>query len=327
MNVLIRADASSTIGSGHVMRCLTIAHQLKQLSYSIQFWMIKLPGDLIDLVKNHGFPVIEHAVSVDILIVDHYQLDFHWEKEMRSWADHIVVIDDLANRLHDCDLLIDPNVVAHYDSRYNDLVPKHCKKLLGPAYLIMRDEFIKVRQLTHVRNGNVKRLLVFMGGSDPTNETCKVLQALKQTNTLFEHIDVVVGQSNANIHEVERLCRDMAFDFHCQIDYMAMLMSRADFCIGAGGSTAWERCYVGLPSSCTVVAENQRGPATEAHRLGVLFNLGWHAQVSIQTYTNLLDTLPNEAANVRQLSERGWKLTGDHGATRSWLPEVVGLLS
>src|SRR5690606_21073319 len=137
MNIMIRADASTTIGSGHVMRCLTVAENLRRLGHTVEFWMSILPGSLIDLVESKGFSVTQAMKRVELLIVDHYQLDIKWETSMRIWTDKIVVIDDLANRQHDCDLLLDQNVVANYEHRYDALVPSYCRKLLGPAYLIM----------------------------------------------------------------------------------------------------------------------------------------------------------------------------------------------
>lgn len=323
MEIFIRADASIAIGSGHVMRCLTIADNLRKLGHSILFWMESLPGNLIDYVTERGFMVISEAQFADILIVDHYQLGAEWEQSMRAFAKKIVVIDDLANRLHDCDVLLDQNVVPNYEYRYDDLVPPHCVKLLGPQYLIMRDEFIEERTRLVARTGEVKRLLVFMGGSDPTNETLKVLAALEQTTTSFEHIDVVVGQSNAQRQEIERICYEQGYTYHCQIDYMAKLMSKADFSLGAGGATTWERCYVGLPSSSTIVAANQKISTETAEQLDAVINLGWHELVTTDTYTLLLDSLPSRREQIKKISEQGLNMTASQGRANPWLKRIV----
>lgn len=285
--------------------------------------MEPLPGNLIELVENHGFPVVFGMQSVDILIVDHYQLDARWEQAMRAFAHKIVVIDDLANRRHDCDLLLDPNVVANYELRYDDLVPAHCKKLLGPKYLIMRDEFIEARIKQTSRSGHVGRLLLFMGGSDPTHETKKALHALQLTRTGFERIDVVVGSSNPERAEIEHICRERQYTFHCQIDYMASLMNMADFSLGAGGATTWERCYVGLPSTSTIVAENQLASTQTAEQLGAIINLGWHEDVTIDSYTKILDALPSQRERIKHISEQGLKITQGQGEANSWLQEMV----
>ncbi|MFC6334881.1 UDP-2,4-diacetamido-2,4,6-trideoxy-beta-L-altropyranose hydrolase [Paenibacillus septentrionalis] len=327
MRILIRADASTVIGSGHVMRCLTIANNFRRLGHQVVFWMSELPGHLIDLVISKGFSVTQTVMKADLLIVDHYQFGVEWETEMRAWAKKIIVIDDLANRRHDCDLLLDQNVVPNYEHRYDALVPAQCRKLLGPTYLIMRDEFVAARGKSRNRSGKVERLLVFMGGSDPTDETTKVLQALQHTNTSFKHVDVVVGNSCVKRDDIKRLCEDMQLHYYCQIDYMAELMRLADFSIGAGGSSMWERCYVGLPSASTVVAENQRLSTNTAEELNAIIQIGWHVDVSSTHYLQLLDKLPAMSEQLMAMSEQGYKITESQDGPNAWLQEMVGLLS
>jgi len=285
--------------------------------------MEPLPGHMIDLVEQQGYRVTGQEQAVDLLIVDHYQLDIAWEQRMRKFARKIIVIDDLANRKHDCDLLLDQNVVANYEHRYDELVPTYCRKLLGPQYLIMRDEFIEQRAKQVTRTGEVRHLLVFMGGSDPTNETIKVLDALQQTTTSMHHIDVVVGNGNMYREHIEEICRKRHYSYHCQINYMANLMSKADFSIGAGGSTTWERCYVGLPSASTIVAHNQLASMEMAEKLSAIINLGWHEQVTSQTYLQLLDSLPSQGKRIRHISEQGLQITASQDRPNPWLQEMV----
>jgi len=327
MNILIRTDASTAIGSGHVMRCLTIAENFKRLGHCVEFWMSILPGNLIELVKRKGFSVTQTVRKVELLIVDHYQLDIEWETTMRAWAKKIIVIDDLANRFHDCDLLLDQNAVANYEQRYNTLVPSHCRKLLGPSYLIMRDELVMARTNSYIRRGHTDRLLVFMGGSDPTDEMTKVLQALQHTKTTFKHIDVVVGYSCLKRDVIRQKCESMQLHYHCQIDYMAELMRLADFSIGAGGSSMWERCYVGLPSSSTIVAENQRLSTDKAVELKATLQVGWHEGVSVHSYLQLLDKVPFMSEQLAQMSEQGYKITESQDGPNAWLQEMVEILS
>ncbi|MBM6997247.1 UDP-2,4-diacetamido-2,4,6-trideoxy-beta-L-altropyranose hydrolase [Paenibacillus sp. DXFW5] len=323
LTILIRTDASSTIGSGHVMRCLTIADNFRKLGHEVQFWMERLPGHLIDLVEGRGFTVVQRAIPAHLLIVDHYQLDKLWEQSVRTIFNKIVVIDDLANRQHDCDLLLDQNVVAGYERRYDDLVPVHCRKLLGPKYLIIRDEFIEARTCSLARRGRVERLLVFMGGSDPTGETLKVIDALVQVATRFKHIDVVVGSSNMNRYEVKRRCEALQLQYHCQIDYLARLMQEADFAIGAGGTAMWERCYVGLPSSSTVVADNQHDTTIEAAKLGAIIHLGWHEEVDSSIYSQLIEKLPLMSEQLVSMSKQGLNITEAQGIPNVWIREIL----
>lgn len=316
MNVIIRVDASVQIGSGHVVRCLTIAKKLHETGCHVQFWMEPLEGNLIELVAREGFSNITSAKQADLYIIDHYQLDKEWEQSIRIYTKKIAVIDDLA-REHDCDLLLDQNAVSNFETRYDGKVPEYCIKLLGPKYLIMRDEFIKERKKLRKRDDKVGRLLVFMGGTDPTNETMKVLLALE--GYTFEHVDIVVGNGNPQKKKIEESCKQRGYHYHCQIGYMAKLMQQADFAIGTGGSSMWERCYVGLPSSATIVADNQSSTTIYAEQLGIVKNLGWHEQVTTETYKELLVNL-----SIMRMSERGLQLTANDKVD-VWLHEFLHL--
>lgn len=318
MNVIIRTEASVTIGSGHVMRCLTVAEKLQQAGCYVRFWMEPLEGNLIEFVAEQGFTNINGPEHADLYIVDHYGLGIEWEQNIRPFTKKLAVIDDIA-REHDCDLLLDQNVVPHYKTRYDGKVPAHCVKLLGPKYLMMRDEFIEARKQIQPRNATVKRFLVFMGGTDPTNETMKILSALEPFQ--FEHVDIVVGNGNPHKHTIEVICRERGYEFHCQIDYMATLMLQADFAIGAGGATMWERCYVGLSSSATIVADNQRETTVFAASLGVVHNLGWHEQVTVETYKQLLANL-----DVGEMGIKGLALT-QNDLPNAWLHELLELIT
>lgn len=323
--VIIRTDASTKIGSGHVMRCLTIGKKLKKYDIQVKFWMENLPGNLIEYVKQEGFDNILQEENSDLYIIDHYDIDEKWEKSIIPFTKHIMVIDDLANRKHICELLIDQNAVPNFEKRYENLVPKDCKKLLGPKYLILRDEFIETGKKVNSRNSKVERLLIFMGGSDPTNETLKILQALSEVNFKIKYVDVVVGNSNINRKIIKDICLERGYKFHCQIDYMAQLMKEADFSIGSGGITAWERCFVGLPSSSTIVAENQIESTEYAADLGAVINLGWHERVTVETYKELLCSLEFNIDRLKQLSDVGLDLTKSK-KQNAWLHEILELL-
>lgn len=318
MKVIIRTEASIEIGSGHVMRCLTIAQNLRKNGCIVKFWMQDLPGNLIDYVISKGFKNISKAEQADLYIIDHYGIDKEWESEIRVFTKKIAVIDDLANRKHDCDLLLDQNFLPNFELRYEDLVPTHCVKLLGPKNLIMREEFIEARSQLRERNGQVNRLLVFMGGTDPTNETMKVLKALKDYS--FNYVDVVVGSGNVLKNDIELICKERYYQYHCQINYMAKLMQLADFAIGAGGGTTWERSYVGLPSSSTIVADNQREGTEYLAELGVIINLGWYEEVTVETYKQLLRNL-----QINGLSERGLSLT-EKERPNAWVYKMLELI-
>ncbi|MEA0554071.1 UDP-2,4-diacetamido-2,4,6-trideoxy-beta-L-altropyranose hydrolase [Lysinibacillus irui] len=319
--IIIRTDASVDIGSGHVMRCLTIAHSLKREGCHIQFWMEPHAGNLLDYVAQQGYEIISKAEHADLYIIDHYGIDMEWEQNIRPYTKKLMVIDDLA-RVHDCDLLLDQNVVPNFEDRYDELLPKHCIKLLGPKYLIMREEFIEARRQIRQRNQDIQRLLVFMGGTDPTNETMKILTALEELT--FAHVDVVVGNGNVHKEKIEQICRERNYHYHCQISYMAQLMQQADFSIGAGGSSMWERCYVGLPSSSTIVANNQLITTNYADQLGAVINLGWHEDVTVDTYKHLLNGLGD--VDVVRFEKIVLQLTAT-SQPNAWLSQIMELLA
>lgn len=290
MNIIIRTDASVEIGTGHVMRCLTLAKQLKRHGANMTFVCRELEGNSISYLQSENMDVlvlpgiqkngndldwikenmlldadetfsllIEKNMTVDILVVDHYALDKQWEEKLRGIANHILVIDDLANRSHDCDFLLDQNYYLNMEHRYNGLVPEWCALMLGPDYVLLRDEFIEAAKKTRERTSKVENLLVFFGGTDPTGETIKALTALKELDVTFKNIDVIVGLSNPKKKQIQQLCKEVHNTrYHCQVNNMAELMMKADLAIGAGGATTWERCILGLPSLSVIVAENQR---------------------------------------------------------------------
>ncbi|MFA9458941.1 UDP-2,4-diacetamido-2,4,6-trideoxy-beta-L-altropyranose hydrolase [Halalkalibacter sp. AB-rgal2] len=324
MNVCIRVDSSEQIGTGHVFRCLTLAKQLCDQGSHVTFAQRIQNGDMLSFLRKQQYEVIELADvqdwdeekdanhflqqidrDFDWVIVDHYQLSYVWEKRVGDGLQaRIAVIDDLANRKHDCELLLDQNYFSQYEVRYKNLVPDHCKLFLGPAYLILRDEFKHGR---HNALGE-KRILVFFGGSDPTNETEKVLLALDQSEVDGWEVDVVVGTANPNRDKIQREADRLGYHYHCQIDYLADLMSRATFSFGAGGVTMWERCYVGIPSYVTIVAENQRQSTMDADAFGAVKLIGWHDDVGVEEYVHALREAFNHEEGLKDIRQKGWDL-------------------
>ena len=343
MKIVFRADASVTIGTGHVMRCLTLAEALRKAGAEATFVCRELDGNLVELMRTRGFdvhvlPPLEpptdplawtaahphedaaqtarfFSTRADWLVVDHFALEHRWEKEMREHADRLMVIDDLADRAHDCDLLLDQNYLRE-PTRYDTLVPDHCRKLLGPAYALLRDEFGRARDAWPREVGEVKRIFVFFGGTDPTNETSKALRALQrwgEGKTLT--IDVVIGGGNPHRAEVERLVNAMPDALlHVQASNMADLMARADLSVGAGGSTTWERFCLGLPSLVVTTAANQEAIAKALAEDDYHLLLGDHASVDEDAVASGLGHFT--PARRRLFARRGEGLVDGRGAAR-----------
>jgi UDP-2,4-diacetamido-2,4,6-trideoxy-beta-L-altropyranose hydrolase len=337
MKVLVRCDASAVIGSGHVMRCLTLADFLSSRGARISFVCRELPGDLTHLIEGKGYPVhritlktpgweedaeksavfaTEAGMGFEWLIVDHYRLDARYERRMRRLGVKILAIDDLADRPHDCDLLLDQNLHKNMELRYQGLLPAHCLPLLGPQYALLRPEFFEARLKLRPRRGELKRILVSFGGADPTNETAKVMAALELLETGSPALDVVVGSANLDAASVQAACAARKeWSFHNQVDNMAELMSRADLALGGGGGTTWERCFLGLPSLTVVVADNQREPTEAVAEKGATWNLGWHSDVTPQLMAQWIDRLQKDPELLAEASRRCFQLMGDRAPT------------
>jgi UDP-2,4-diacetamido-2,4,6-trideoxy-beta-L-altropyranose hydrolase len=343
-----RTDSSLTIGTGHLYRCLTLADALRRRGASASFVCRELPGNLIPHVEGLDFPVLRlaprnasgypgsperpalpgkgiaweidardtihefaGAPRVDWLIVDHYGLDRRWEGEMRPFAERIMVIDDLADRPHDCDLLLDQNLHEFPDRRYEGLVPGHCRKIFGPRNALLRPEFIEAGKTSRGRDGVVRRILVFFGGTDRTNETSKALEALRRLGRQDIAVDVVAGGANPHRDQVRRLCLSMGnAGFHLQVGNMAELMAKADLAIGAPGTATWERCYLGLPAVTLVLAENQHSNAVQVSRAGATVNLGWHSEVDADRLAAAVGRLLDDPEKLKEMGSRGIELMG-----------------
>ena len=306
--ILIRTDSSVQIGTGHVMRCLTLADELRGRGAEAIFICREFDGNLCDYIEEKGYVVhrlpvsdvqeqniessLKHAAWLgadwqtdarqveeiikdlelppDWLVVDHYALDERWEGYLRPYVRKIMVIDDLADRAHDCDMLLDQNFYENLENRYDDLTSPQCKKLLGPKYALLRPEFREARKNLRKRDGHVKRIMVFFGGSDPSNETTKALEAIRMLNRPDIAVDVVVGSANPHKDKINKLCASITnVNYHCQVSNMAKLMVDADLFIGGGGSTTWEKCCLGLPSLIISTAMNQDAIAVGCDQAGI----------------------------------------------------------
>jgi UDP-2,4-diacetamido-2,4,6-trideoxy-beta-L-altropyranose hydrolase len=258
MRVLFRADASTEIGTGHVVRCLTLADCLRRRGAEVTFVTEDLPGNIDAQIRSGGFNVQRRvAEDCDWLVVDHYALGASYEREQKAFAGKVFVIDDLANRPHDCDLLLDQNLVSNMEARYRPLVPESTRLLVGPDFALLRSEFAAAREHSRPRE-RLRRILVFFGGSDPTDETSKTLRALRAAELPDVSIEALVGASNPRRTQVESLARQVR---NCTVSgptqQIAALFSAVDLSIGAGGTTTWERCCLGLPALVIAVAANQ----------------------------------------------------------------------
>lgn len=299
MKIAFRTDASIQIGTGHVMRCLTLAEELRRQGHECVFVCREHNGHLGHLICQKGFtlhllaktdsqqkpdinePQLAHAGWLgaswqkdaketsdllhdqrpDWLVVDHYALDARWERIVAWEVGQIMVIDDLADRAHECAVLLDQNLGRSVDD-YTDLVPEYCDRFIGPDYALLRPEFLQFRlpSLKRRRDTELRRILISMGGTDTPNTTTEVLKSLEVSGLPSSiQLDVIMGTTAPWLDEVQKVSQKSRFDIHVStgVRNMAERMCLADLSIGAAGSTSWERCVLGLPSVLVCQAQNQ----------------------------------------------------------------------
>lgn len=346
----IRVDASTKIGIGHFMRCLTLADAMKQRGSRIRFASRHMPEHLRDMLaaKGHEFMLLssssraaisdglshadwlgtsQHADAQDTiqvladqtwdwLVIDHYALDARWECMLRQTAKNILVIDDIADRQHDCDILLDQNFYADMHTRYIGKVPPHCQLLLGPRYALLRGEFRQLRKQVKSRSGPVRRVLICFGGMDANNYIGRAIEALTNIDIPDLHVDVVIGSQHPCRKQIEFECVQHAFTCHVQTDRMAELMAAADLAIGAAGAASWERCCMGLPALIVSLADNQIEIAKGLELFGACQYIGSLEAASARVMRGAIIDLLNGAGHLMTLSEKSYSLVDGLGIDR-----------
>lgn len=312
MNIIFRVDASTRIGSGHVMRCMTLAAALSERGGLCHFVCREHPGNLIEQIRGSDYAVSvlplmdastskatgqEHATwlgagseedarqtlealggfTVDWMIVDHYAIGIDWERSFRGRCRRLMVIDDLADRAHECDLLLDQNL-GRCEEDYRGLTPEGCRLLLGPQYALLRPEFARLRDYSLVRRDkfDLTNLMISMGGMDADNVTGKVLNILHEIVLPDDlYIRVVMGSRAPWLSDIRTIAAGHSYSCEVIVDTanMGQLMADSDLMIGAAGSTSWERCCLGLPALITALAPNQHSVVLALQREGAAVSL------------------------------------------------------
>ncbi|MEE2876142.1 MAG: UDP-2,4-diacetamido-2,4,6-trideoxy-beta-L-altropyranose hydrolase [Chloroflexota bacterium] len=315
MNIAFRVDSSHTIGSGHVMRCLVLAEELRRRGAVIHFICRDYSGNIISAIENSHFrvSVLEHPKdegfikgddykswlgvsqdfdaeqslvalqdeTIDWLVVDHYSLGCEWHATLRKQVDKICVIDDLANRKYDCDILIDVNYNTLPNERYVGKVPAACSLLLGPSYALIPQQYRFMREKLPVRGGKVQNLLIYFGGTDQHNMTQLCLDALRGSEFSNIRFDVVVGQMNPHVVTLERYAElEDRICLHANLKDLSSLIGEADLALGGSGVTTWERMTLGVPSIIVTIADNQKPTAGALSRDGYVTYLGHYSDVT-----------------------------------------------
>ncbi len=356
MKVVFRTDASVQIGTGHVMRCLTLADELSRQGHDCCFVCRRHQGNLGDLItsKGHGLTLLPACTpkepridkyssdnyelwlgvtwqedanqthdaiaprQPDWLVVDHYALDAQWERALANAVGNIMVVDDLANRPHECALLLDQNL-GRISSDYDGLLPAGCQRLIGPRYALLRPEFAELREqsLKRREQPKLKRILISLGGVDRTNVTGQVIDALsKSTLRPGIELDIIMGAAAPWLDEVRQQAARLPFRAKVSVNVkdMAKRMSLADLSIGAAGGTSWERCCLGLPAVLVILAENQVAGAKALEQSGAALTIGNPEQVGTML-PSLLGSF--EGSWLKRMGEAAADITDGNGVFRA----------
>lgn len=331
MKVAFRVDSSIHIGSGHISRCTALATALRAKGAEVVFVCAALPGKHDVIARRAGFDVLTLSewepksdarrtaealgTHVDWLVVDHYGLDQSWERTMRPWCEQILAIDDLANRPHDANLLLDPAWPPDPE-RYRGLVPAGAVLLLGPRYALMSSDITELHSRTRQLDDSLS-VVVFFGGSDLTDLTGRTMSALRHRDLAGVTTDIVIGASNPHSRAIHLAATEMpSVTVHDAAPSLAPLLARNTLGVGAGGVSMWERMCAGIPSIVVSLAENQVPSTHGVASHGVIDYLGPDEAVSSADLHDALAALVSDPVRRKQMSDQGRALVDGRGAAR-----------
>lgn len=340
MTFAFRVDSSTRIGTGHLVRCLTLAKNLRSCGEESVFLCQHLEGDMTARVEQAGFKVmfldlgtnghdinenrdaieslrLIHECSASQVVLDHYDLSLEWEKLVAQHIESLTVIDDFTDRRHQCDLLINQNLVPPRDESFSASPHGATRALIGPKFALLQSEYAALRSIRSVKNSLIKRISVFMGGSDPENVTELVLRSLVNMELADIAIDVVIGTANPHHSELISVFGDnQSVTFHSNLSSLASLLATSDLAIGAGGTSNWERMCLGVPSIVLDIAENQREICVELAGAGLIEYIGNSHLISPLDIERAVGKLISQKNLRRHYSLQGQITVDGLGASR-----------
>jgi UDP-2,4-diacetamido-2,4,6-trideoxy-beta-L-altropyranose hydrolase len=329
-DVLLRADASADIGTGHVVRCRTLGEELRRRGWSVALATRNLPDGLGDSIRSSGISIVDlpplmsiadepaflgerFKSGVALVVVDHYGIGADWHREASRWATRIMAIDDLATEPHRVDLLLNQNLGAR-EERYRGLVAATTRVLCGPRFALVRPEFGAARRVGRTRSGAIDRLVIFMSGADRTDVTRRAAGAAAAAAI---PADVVVGAAYPSLAALRPwIDHQPLLRLHVNVPSLAPLMQEADLAIGAPGSASWERCTLGLPALLVTLADNQLEAARLLAESGAVVSLGWHDAVSTADLEMALLDLRASPDRVRAMGRAAARIADGLGTGR-----------
>lgn len=319
------------------MRCLVLADELRRRGHECQFYCRPLENNGIRIVRARGFQCSEmsspemseeedanalsssfvKAGQPDWVVLDHYGLARPWQRKIREGRTSLMVIDDLVDRNIDADLILNQNPLEHLFHRYDELAPKYCEMLLGLEYALIGPAFRGAREKGLRVRHSVGNLLLFLGGADDDNDTLRILTALKEQTVDLVRVDVVCGAANRHAPAVERFCAEWPLArYFYQTEIMAQLTYECDLAIGAGGSSNWERCCLGLPCITIETAPNQHDSTAALALAGAIVNLGRAECVNAVEIVVELRRLQEDPGRLGLMSAAAYSLVDGSGSVR-----------
>lgn len=304
MIIFFRLDASDKIGNGHYVRCMTLAKLLLKQKLIIVFICADVSEIICHQIVSEGIilektePFKDELIDAKnvirvlnnypkgLIIIDHYKLNISWHENVSSYVHKIIVLDDMANRNFFCHLLV--NSGFFNKKVYKSLIPDSCELLLGPDYVILKPEYQQYKK--NRLNDQIKRVLIFMGGADTKNVTTKIIEAFVDSKFEAIKFDVVIGTNNSKLRQIEKLIESKSnFTKYHNRPHLADLMYEADFAIGAGGNSVWERICIGLPCAVITLSENQIFLTNKLHNYNLVNYIGHFDQVTVEDIRQFLN--------------------------------------
>lgn len=273
-NILFRADSSSFIGTGHIMRDLVLAKQYK--TENIIFAVRELDGNINYKIDEHGYSKVVlktndfeeldkiiKKLNIDMIIIDHYEINYDFEKNLKELNPSlkIFVFDDTYEK-HFCDILINHNISAN-EKRYKNLVPNNCELRCGSKYTLLRDEFLEAKKQKNSikKDKKIKTIFVAMGGADHSNiniDILKVVNKIRKKNKKNIKVNIVSTNANKNLEKLKNYCKNKKWiNLYINSKQIAKLMSESDFAIVTPSVTVNEVYYLKLPIIAIKTADNQ----------------------------------------------------------------------
>ncbi|HEV8322562.1 MAG TPA: UDP-2,4-diacetamido-2,4,6-trideoxy-beta-L-altropyranose hydrolase [Myxococcota bacterium] len=344
--VLLRADASARIGTGHLMRCLTLATALRRAGAAPRLLVRPDLPALLQRARASGFEIVEVTEAPDpgaapappgataaplermvadalndagakaCVVVDGYQFDQAYRAAVRARGATSLVIDDLRPQDVIADVFLDQNFGAGGVAYGNS---GGAAMLLGVEFAVLRDEFREAAAVPARRTpARARRLLVSMGGSDPDGMTGRVLDACARLDDPDLQVDVLCGAANAHVAALRARAGSERFALRVLVDPpgVAALMREADLAIAAGGTTSWEMMCVGLPSVKVVLADNQRPVVRALAAAGLCADAGDAGALTPARLAAAIDALAADAEQRRYMADEGRRRVDGRGADR-----------